>query len=221
MSSIQDAIAQATAAAQAAAGAVPALAGAAAGVPSTETVQRGAPLSMTDLMQDGGISPDKWLKVDEFGILIGGKKPHQEEIDVLELDFSLVKAKYSIKYGNPPTYEHSYDHRVSTRGESWASVCQKAARVDTKAREYRSADIPLVVVNDIPGNKGEVLAEAGEVLGLTLSTTAWRNWERFLNQLAKAGVDIQNDVVKIKLGHEVRNGNNNTWGVPVFTLITN
>jgi hypothetical protein len=216
-----DAIQEAIAAAKAAAGQAVVPQTATSTAVSTE-VARGAPLSMTDLMMDGGITVDAWLKIEEHGILIGGKKPFQDDIKNLELDLSSVKPKYSIKYGaNPVTYKHTYDHRVSTQGESWANVCLKAAQLDPKAREYRSADIPLVVTEDIPGAKGQdPLATTDQVLGLTLSTTAWRKWESFFNSLVKAGVDVTS-TIKVNLGYEVRTGNGNTWGVPTFELVTN
>lgn len=206
-------------AAKATAGQLPAQAGAMGG---GAVATRGNPLSMDDLLQDGGITVDAWIKVDEHGIHIGGKKPIQEEVLGLQLDLAAVRAKYSIKYGSPPTYKHTYDHQVSSQGEAWALVCQKAAQVDQKAREYRSADIPLIVTNDIPGvKKDELLAEADQTLGLTLSTTAWKYWERFFNSLAKAGVDLKSDVVTINLRYEVISRNGNTWGVPTFELVTN
>lgn len=212
-------------AAKAAAGNVPAQVGAlpsaATGSAVSTRVERGNPLSMDDLLQDGGITVDAWLKVDQHGIHIGGKKPIQEEVLGLQLDLAAVRAKYSIKYSNPPIYKHTYDHQVSSEGEAWALVCQRAQQVDNKAREYRSADIPLIVTNDIPGTKGEMLAEADQTLGLTLSTTAWKYWERFFNSLAKAGVDLKSDVVTINLRYEVINRNGNTWGVPTFELVTN
>lgn len=177
-----------------------------------------APMSMDDLMV-GSMSVDLWLKVKEFGLIVGAGNPPEllREI-VVGLDMSEVIPNYSIKYGNPAVYKKTFDRVTCATGGSWAEAVAQAQRVDPKARDYRSADLPFVALEDIKGPSGAVLAEAGKRIGHTLSTTNWREFELFYRDLAQKG--LTKSVVKVKLGFLPRsNAGGNKWGVVTFQLL--
>ena len=201
--------------AQNAAASVPAVTTPAA-APAVAT-PRGAPVSMADLMV-GSMSVDAWLKVKEFGLLIGGDKTLLPNITV-DLDMTAVAPCYAIKFGkNPAVYYKTYDRVSCASGGSWADACLRAQKGDPTAREYRTADLPFTVVDDIKTPDGsKVLAAKGMRLGHSLSTTNWKNWESFYRDLASKG--LQAATVRVKLGFEVRTANNNTWGVVTFEHI--
>lgn len=186
--------------------------------------QRGAPLSMQDMI--GGIVVDEWIGVSEDGFKIGKDKALFIGEIIVEIDLANVALSYCIKFGNPAIYYKTYDRFTCASGGSWADAVVKANRVDPTAREYRSADVPMV--NIIPLVKGTtMLVDAGKVLGNSLSTTNWNNWQQFAGavQRAYSGVPLAPNglpaiVVKAKLSAERRqNKAGNIWGVIKFELV--
>ena len=164
---MSDAINDAIAAAQAAAAsAVPA----GATVPATQTQAalpatpqaRGVPVTMDDLMV-GSMQVDEWLKVKEFGLLIGTDATLITGTINVTIDFAAVQPNYSIKYGNPAQYAKTYDRVTSAKGGTWAQAVQMAQMADPKAREYRSADLPMTLTADVVVN-GKTVCEAGKKL---------------------------------------------------------
>ena len=214
---MSDAINDAIAAARAAAAAVPAgvlatTANANAAVPAMVTPA--APLSL-DSMMAGGLMVDAWLKVNAFGMFVGASKHPFQSIE-LELDMAQIAYNYAIKYGNPATYSKSYDHVTCAQGGSWADAVMRAQRVDPKAQEYRSADLPFKVLEDLKDAKGEVLIEAGKMLGHGLATTGWRSFSEFVRRLKTDGVNPNSALIKVKLGYEPMKNAKGEWGVPKF-----
>lgn len=174
----------------------------------------GAPLTFED-MAAGSITVDQWIGVKEFGLLFGAEKKLVTEPVTVEIDLNAVAYQQSIKFGNPAQYLKTYDASVCATGGSWEAAIARAQRVDPNARPYPSADVPMRVTHDV--KSGNVLvAEAGQVLGNSLSTTNWANWKKFMADCKAAGLT---GVVKVVLTAEKRtNKNNNVWGVIVFTL---
>jgi len=72
---------------------------------------------------------------------------------------------YSIKVGNPVTYLKTYDRITCATGGSWARAQARAQSIDPRAREYRSADLPFLVLSDIQLPDGTVLFTSGKRLG--------------------------------------------------------
>lgn len=177
-------------------------------------VTPGVPVSLDDLMV-GSMAVDAWLKVSEFGITIGKDKTIFQTLDVL-LDMTEVQGGFAIKAGqNPAKYWRSYDKVTCVTGGTWAEACATAQRIDPKAREYRTADLPFTVIEDIKNAKGEVLVASGNRLGHSLSTTGWKNFELFYRDLVRNG--LSRSVLKIQLGFEAKSGNGNEWGVFTYT----
>ena len=130
---------------------------------------------------------------------------------------------YAVKYGNPAIYDKTYDRVLSSKGGSWMDAMEKATRIDPNAREYRSADIPMVLTDDVTvadgkGKDLKVLAGAGQTLGYSLSTTNWAAWAKFFREVSLAGLD--RSIVKAEIGFEKKtNSKGNVWGIMNFTLI--
>lgn len=216
MSSIEEAIA----AAKNAAAAAPAEANAALGnnvqayQPQGGPVARGAPLGVDDML-GGSINVDAWLKVNEFGLMIGADNTIHEFIDVI-LDMSEIAYCYSVRYGNPATYEKTYDRVTNARGGSWFDTLQKAQRIDPKAAEFRSADIPFTVVGDYKNKKGEVSIEDGKVLGHSISMTGWKGFQKFIREISGKGFDIRTAKLAIRIGQNTEKNAKGTWGTLTF-----
>lgn len=219
MSAIDDAIAQAqAAAAQAAAATTTAVAVAAPAGGAVAAVTPGKPLSM-ETLSTGSINVDQWIKVKEFGILIGDNKAL---LDTLKVSIDMTDGrgfvpKKSIKAGNPAQYWSTTDGVTCPGVGTWDQACAKARALDPKAREYRAVDLPMTLLEPAIA-KGVEIAKAGTILGHSTSTTNWGNWEQFYKDVANAG--LMGKVVELELGFEARtNKNNNTWGVLTFKLV--
>lgn len=207
-----------------------------AGVPATMPAQPqptavampGAPVSMDSLMS-GGISVDFWAKFSEHGINIGGNtKPLIEEL-LVSIDVSAVQPCVAVKYGNPAKYHKSYDQVVEDgTGKSWPSVVQYATD-NGSTGQYRSADIPMELLEMPAETKKTTIdgLEVGKIIGYSLATTAWSNFEKFWRLLNAKGFLVklpdgsyEPKSVRVKITSETKtNKNGNVWGVPIFTLI--
>lgn len=172
--------------------------------------QRGALLSFDDL--DGGaINVAGWLKLSAFGMTIGADKTLFEEFDVI-IDLSEIGYHYAVRFGNPVQYRKSYDRVSDSRGGSWMQSLADAARITAGAAEYRSADIPFYPLSDIKSKSGQVLIAQGEAMGTGLSMTAFKGFSTFLKQARKAGINIEQDKIQLKIKHKLRTNDKNPQG---------
>lgn len=206
--SIQDAINQAQAAAS---NFVPAVAQS-GGVPAQAPV-KAAPLSVDDMMT-GSMAVDGWLKVNYYGLFVGGDKTPFTKLK-LRLKLSDVAYNYAIKFGNPAQYLKTYDRVNCSTGGSWADAQARASRIDPKASEYRSADLPFVLTEDIKGANGVIL-EAGKTLGHALSTTGWTAFSSLIKKLRDDGIDVNTAVVDLEVGYDPKKTVKGEWGILSF-----
>lgn len=174
-------------------------------------VGRGAPIGLDDLMT-GSMAVDGYIKLKEFGILVGSDTKFHETLEV-EIDLSAIQYKYSVRWGNPVNYASTYDRVTDSRGGSWLATLTKAQAVDPKASEFRSADIPFTLLEDVIGKDGGVVFEAGKTVGHSLAITGWKGFAAFIKNLQNKGYDVYNDTVRITLGYEVQKNAKGTWGV--------
>lgn len=184
------------------------------GTSNAVATQRATPLGLDDMLS-GGITVDAWIKVGEFGITIGTDRSLFESIPVT-LDMAAVAYCYSVRFGNPAQYDKTYDRMVSVKGKSWAQTIADAQRIDDKASEFRSADLPFVLRGDLKNKKGDVVITGGSTLGHSLSITGWKTFQEFVTSLQKQGLDPRTAVVDLDLGFEVRTNSKGTWGVLKF-----
>lgn len=171
--------------------------------------------SMETMGQANGISQtvDFWLKVDEFGLSIDSDRKKHDEIfvliDMVEDEGYFVKE--SIKWGDPANYASRYNGAMADNGQPWSEVVARATRIDPRAKVFPSADIILVVDQDIVLKDSTVVA--GSKMGLGLSMSNWRNWTTFYKEVSQAG--LLNTTVRVRLSGEEVTGkkNGHTWGV--------
>ena len=167
-------------------------------------------LTMNDMV--GGLAVSSWLGVNEHGFSVGAeKKLHVGVIEVV-IDLAMIQPMFVIKYGNPVTYYKTYDRVLEAGGGSWAAAVERAQRNDPKAREYRSAELPMLAQHDIAG-----VVKEGDLIGHSLSTTNWANWESFYADCTRKGLVGQ--CVRAKLTALRRAKPGYTWGVIGFELV--
>lgn len=182
-------------------------------------VRPGAKLTMVDM--SGGIAVDSWLKVNEHGLTFEGKLI-RESVRV-SINLPNVAIAYAAKYGNPATYIKTFDRVTEVRGGSWEMALAKANSIVPGTREYRTADVPMTLMQDVvytdPKSKvSTVVLEKGKVAGNSTSTTNWGNWESFWKDCARQGLTEQTVLVDIS-AEEKTNKAGNTWGVISFALV--
>lgn len=179
---------------------------------------KGAPLTMEALLT-GSINVDNWFKPKEFGLLIGDK-PNLFKTARVALDMTSglgFVPKRGIKGGNPAQYFYTTDGVTSVMGGSWDAAQAKCRALDPKASEYRCVDLPFVLLDPVVAD-GVTLAEAGQRIGYTTSTTNWKAWEAFYNECKVK--DLLGKRVELVVGAERRtNKNNNVWGTMTFALV--
>lgn len=176
--------------------------------------QRGTPLGLDDMMT-GSISVDAWLKVGEFGLTVGTDRTLFESIPVV-INMDEIAYCYSVRYGNPAQYAKTYDRVTDVKGGSWLATLQRAQSIDPRAGEFRSADIPFHLLKNLENKKGDVVLEAGKVLGHSLSITGWKSFGEFTNKLKDLGIDPYKGRVEVDLGFTVRTNDKGTWGILSF-----
>jgi hypothetical protein len=182
----------------------------------------GAPLGLDDMLS-GGVSVDHWLKVTPYGLTIGDKTMPLAALEVF-IDMSEIAYSYQIKYqlNGSAVYHRTYDRVLDAQGGSWAETMLKAKQIDPKAYEYRSAEIPVTLTTEFKTKDGkDNAAVAGDRAGLTLSTTGWKQFQTFVRDLARKGVDPKTAIIKITLGFQTMSKPGvQDWGVPTFGAYT-
>lgn len=184
--------------------------GGAVGMPA----QKAAPLGLDDMLT-GALNVVAWLKVTEFGLKVGNDNTLFDEIEVA-IPMNEIAYCYSVRYGNPATYEKTYDRVQNARGGSWAEALMRAKKIDPNASEFRSADIPFYLLADLKNKKGEVIVEAGKAVGHSLAVTGWRAFQQFTQKAAAAGIDVRSGIIKLKLGFTEQKNAKGTWGLLDF-----
>lgn len=221
-----DAIAAAVAAARAGASQVAAQtpaapANVAVQTPGAPPVVGGRPVTLGELLNQGGMRVDAYLKVDKSGFMIGTDLIADE----LPLTFCLAEVVpyFAVRYGSSPTkYLKSFDRLVTAQNnKDWSTSVSEAMAADSKCRgDYPTCDIPFTLEADITALKGgKVLLKKGQTLGLTFSITNFKDFAAFIkpfDDLKAIGQIPENLVLKGNLKHEARSGNGNTWGAATF-----
>ena len=163
----------------------------------------------------GNIHVDGWLKVNAYGLFIDSNRTPFQALE-LGLPMNEIGFNYSIKVGNPVTYLKTYDRITCATGGSWAEAQARAQSIDPRAREYRSADLPFLVLSDINLPDGTVLLGSGKRLGHSLSTTGLKGFAGLVKQLRDQDIDPTTAFVKVKVGYESKKNASGAWGVLKF-----
>ena len=215
---IQDAIAQAQAAAQNSApaetGGVPATQSApAAGLPATPAANVGG----MDSFQTTSMSVDHFLKVKDTGLAIDDTTNGMFEEMTVTIDTNEVASTQAVKFniGNDVSYHKTYDGLTATDGRPWAQVLEEARRADESARPYPSADVPMTLKGDLELKKETF--EDGTTIGYSIPTTGGTLWAKFVKSVMSA--NLMGKVVEVKVGYQPRTKGKWSWGLVTFELI--
>ena len=174
--------------------------------------------SMAMVAASTGVIPraTPYLKVNEFGILIGkAKKPFLEgfKAKVLLIEDQGFQLKWTIRYGNPAQYLSTFDGNVCDKGGTWHDALTKARMIDPQAEPYTSVDVRIELDEDI--KMGDETFLAGSLVGFNSSKTNFSEWSDFYAQCAADG--LVGTTVDVQVGHRAIEYNRNTWGVVTFS----
>ena len=213
MSTEQNAMDKALAAAKAAADQAPAVIDHTPSTPAAPA--KGGSLTLDDFKRE--TSPvDAWVKtaVDGFTLrdeeVAGGRDAKLRVVMCLE---DLVVCK-RLRYGNPATYKTSYDGVYSTEGELWSVVLDNARRAtgDTSVKDYMSMNVQGRLLEDAGG------ATAGDTIGYQTTPTQNKNINSLIKTAEAAGIDRE-DEFEVLIGIEKRTKGSNTWAVQTYEFV--
>lgn len=186
-------------------------------------VQPGRPVTLGEMLAQGGMKVDLYITPKEAGIVVG--KDGKNTVEELEVEFKLsdVVPFFGLRYGaNPVTYLRSYDRMTEARSKKPWSQCQSEAQAaDPKCRgDYPAVDIPFVYVgNDIVAekgeNKGKPLVKNGQRLGWSSSITNYGEFSSFIKPYEdlRAQGQLPADLrLRGKLVHKPAEGGGQSYG---------
>lgn len=178
-------------------------------------VQRGKALSLDDI-SNGGMNVVAWFKANFSGINVGDDGTPQDEIRVRIRKGDIIAAK-SVRFGDPARYYKSFDGVTESRtGRPWAVVVAECMRQDPKCRgDYSSVDIPFLLMQDLKGKGGKVLAEAGDRIGYTTSITGFKPFDAFRRAVLGAAVS-DDTIVEGIIYHKADQNQKGKWGYISF-----
>lgn len=184
-------------------------------VVSVITPINGNSYSMDDLMSNSMLA-DKYIKVRHQQTTVGGELVANKEIYGI-LDFADVRAKQSIKAGNPVKYRSTVDGKTCIEtGGTWIDAITEMKRISPDAKPYNCVDFTIEVAQDIKTYEGQVVAEAGTRLGHTTATTNWKYWLEFWRSLPE-----HTGSVYVKITREDVKKDANQWALLKFEYIPN
>jgi hypothetical protein len=173
--------------------------------------------SMAAVAAATGVIPRNtpYLKVNEFGILIGKQK--KGFLDGFRARLLLVEdrgfqLKWTLRFGNPARYLSTYDGQTCDRGGTWGDAMMKARMIDPKVEPYVSVDVVLTLAEDLKA--GDETVSAGTLVGFNSSKTNFSEWADFHALAADRG--LLGEEVAVEIGHRAVAHNGNAWGVVTF-----
>lgn len=188
-------------------------------VATAAPITGGRPVTMMEMLQEGGVSVDAYLKVDKPGFTVGtDTETYHKSLDV-EFRLSDAKPYYGLRFGNPAKYLRSYDRITEARTRKpWAQCQQEAAVIDPRCKgDYRAVDIPFTTLQAV--NAGNKEVEAGGRLGWSSSITNFKIFSDFVTpyyQRIAAGELSEDIVLRGKIVHKQQRADGNTWGLLTF-----
>ena len=182
--------------------------------------KNGECFTLDDLLTSGGMAVDKLLKIKNGHPFIGDSEIAETPFKV-DIDFAETKVKSTIRAcapGGKPLYYHTIDNRVEQfSGRPFADCVMECKRIDPTAEPYMSVDIVMTLAEDVKNIKGEVVAQAGTLVGHTTSCTNRKNYVEYVKSCQLAGADIAADKVSTIISFERRdNKAGNIWSVLKF-----
>lgn len=169
--------------------------------------------SLDDMADNAGIQVDAYLGVKEAGLRID-KADYFKEAKVT-IDLTECTPIFSVRAnrGGQTTFIKSYDGRMTSQGQNFQqATAQLAATHDKVDGPYQTVEVPVTLLQDVPG------AKKGQRLGITPAITGVKFWTKFYNELRTAGLSKSKVEAKI-VCVPLTNKNGNEWGVVGFELI--
>lgn len=187
-----------------------------------QTGTSGAPLTMENLANSGGMDVETYATVNQFGIRLNKDwKGFIQEFEAT-VDLREVRAFMGIQktIGKNVEYAKTYDGAVTSRGENWQQIVEAFKRDSQKdAGTYPGADIPVTLTQGYADpNDAKKAYEPDTVVGITTSITGFKPWATFFKKLQQAGLNTS--VLKIKVtASPRRNAAGQDYGVYEFDLV--
>jgi hypothetical protein len=169
--------------------------------------------SLDDMADNAGIQVDAYLSVKEAGLRID-KADYFKEAKVT-IDLTECTPIFSVRAnrGGQTTFIKSYDGRMTSQGQNFQqATAQLAATHDKVDGPYQTVEVPVTLLQDVPG------AKKGQRLGITPAITGVKFWTKFYNELRAANLQRSKVEAKIVCVPQT-NKNGNEWGVVGFELI--
>ena len=164
---------------------------------------------------------DGWLKVKEFGLLIGdkvGKLVKTIKVKLNTAEGGDFRAFEGVRFGNPPQYLKTYDGINEASGGTWAEALRKAQLVEPTNQSYRGADLQMEVIEDVKHDDGTLLAETGMRLGHSTAVTNRPQVADLVKQLKE--MNLMGKTVDMEVGFIPKsNKNGQTWGLLTFKVL--
>jgi hypothetical protein len=182
--------------------------------------------SLMGSMSNSGVLADEYLKVDKAGFKIGDDFKGYVDDFVATIDMSEVSAitSFSSEAGGKTDFIKTFDGIQTPSGQSFNQEMNRlGSRAGAKNRgPYPTAEIPLVLVDDIKDPKSALVVEADALVCLTPSVTGYKEFQKFFKSLVKATGSAEaaaSAEVKVKVTCKERSNTANTWGVATFELL--
>jgi hypothetical protein len=216
---LEQALAQAQAAAANVVPAAVVAAGASNAVANYATPGAATRLTNEDFM-NSSLGTKGYVKVTEDGVKFGKDGTLiSDPIDVI-IDLSEVVNTTAIKTNTTPArYEKTFDGVMAASGKPWQMSIAEIQQLTPTARPYPSADIPFTIVGDVVNSKKAVQAADGERWGYSLSTTNRDAWGNFLREIVSNHLDVNSGRIRAQISAEAKNGNGNVWGIMTFKFL--
>ncbi len=179
------------------------------------TPANGNAYSMDDLMSNTMLA-DKYIKVKNQQTFIGDDLIGNKELYVV-LNFADIRAKQTIKGGNPVKYRSTVDGRTCIdTGDSWMNAVMEIKRLAPDAKPYNCVDLTFTLLKDATAYDGSVVAPAGTRLGHTTATTNWKKWVGFYRSLP-----THEGEVIVRISREDVQKETNKWASVNFEYVSN
>ena len=185
-----------------------------------------------DTMSNSDLLVQDWLKPSYHGMVLGSApstllNPFQVEIDMTEnvgyMLCQMVRWTVAGATGDQTNYVHTYDGLIGSDGQPWANAVMTAYGTTTDPKTpnvpFPSVQLPMRLINDIANQQGEVIAQAGIMIGHTTAKTGWQNWQNFHNACKQAGLLGQKVIVEVSNQPVAPKGITYKWGTLEFKLI--
>ncbi len=178
--------------------------------------------TLQDMSDASGILVDEYILSKPEGLKISrDMKGLLDSIDV-QIDMSDVVPIIQVRAnsGGNTTFVKSYDGVTTSTGQNLYAEIDRLTRSHEKVDgPYPSVEIPVTLIKDVKDPKSTLTFEADTELGYTPSMTGFKEFQKFMKAMKKAGRPLT-DTVNVRLHAEKKtNINNNEWGVIRFELL--